>query len=579
MTAPRALAAVALALAAAAALAVLDLSTGPPRAPTGIDVVLQVAVGLSFALCGVLAWRFRPDTPTGPMMLWVAAAWFAEQLLSVLPGDGAYAAQLMISGLWGAILTHLVLGFPTGRLTTVLERLTVALVYFQATLWHFVVNAAERDFPFGARNVLVVRDDPALAERLAIADAVLTLVMLSCILVAIALRWWRASPVERFALTPIHCAAVVLALVTVRAPLTYNLGVFEPTALYDVVIGLTSALFPLAVLVGALRWQLARQSVAELVLGLGRPLSAEGLRDALATALRDPTLAVAYRRSDRPDWVDGQGRSVTLAPPEDPARAVALIESDRGPVAALVHDRALLSDPVLLPSVCAAARLALDNQRLNAELQAQLSEVRASRARVVEAADAGRRRVERNLHDGAQQRLLSLAMALKMAHRRIDRTGDHELEELIAEAERQLREALQELRELARGLHPSVLADEGLAAALDSLSERSPVPVQLSGTLEHRLPESAEAAAYYVVSEALANAAKHAHASLVDVALHLEDGVVRVVVTDDGNGGAVIRRGAGLEGLVDRVRSVGGELTIDSDPGHGTRLRASIPCA
>jgi signal transduction histidine kinase len=579
MTSRRAVAIVALALVAATALAALDLSTGPPRAPTGIEIVLQVAIGLSFALCGVLVCRFRPDTATGPMMLWVAAAWFAEQLLSALPGDGFYSAQLVISGLWGAILVHLILGFPSGRLTTSLERVTVGLAYFHATLGHLVANAFEADTPFGARNVLVVREDPALAETLRIADTVLVLVMLACVLVAIALRWRRASAVERFALAPIHCVAVVLALVSVRAPLTYNLHVLEPTALFDVVVGLTSVLIPLALLVGALRWQLARQAVAELVLAVGRPLSAEGLRDALATALRDPTLAVAYRRSGRTDWVDGHGRAVTLPRPDDPARAIALIEGADGPVAALVHDRALLSDPVLLPAVCAAARMTLDNQRLTAELQAQLSEVRASRARVVEAADAERRRVERNLHDGAQQRLLSLAMALKMAHRRVDRTAEPELENLIVEAERQLTEALQELRELARGLNPSVLADEGLAAALDSLSEHSPIPVHLSGAPLARLPETAEAAAYYVVSEAVANAAKHAHASLVDIDLRLEDGVVCVEVADDGDGGAVIRRGAGLEGLLDRVRSVGGEMTIDSDPGHGTQLRASIPCA
>jgi signal transduction histidine kinase len=579
MTGRRALFAVALALAAAAALAALDLSAGAPRAPTGIELVLQVAVGLSFALCGVLVWRFRPDTATGPMMLWVAAAWFAEQLLSVLPGDAFYTAQLLISGLWGAIVAHLLLGFPTGRLTTVLERVTVGLFYIHATLGHLVANAFEAATPYGVRNLLVVAEDPVLAEKLRIADAVLVFVMLACLLIGMALRYRRASPAERFALGPIYSMGAVLALVSVRAPLTYSLRVLEPTTLYDVVVGLASALIPLALLVGALRWKLARRAVADLVLAVGQPLSAEGLREALATALRDPTLAVAYRRPRRTDWVDGHGRAVTLPPSDDRERAVALIDGDEGPVAALVHDRALLSDPVLLPAVCAAARMTLDNQRLTAELQAQLGEVRASRARIVEAADAERRRVERNLHDGAQQRLLSLTMALKMAHRRIDRSGEAELEELIVEAERQLADALQELRELGRGLHPSVLADEGLAAALDSLSERSPIPVHLSGAPVERLPESAEAAAYYVVSEALANAAKHAHASIVDVALRHEDGVVRVEVADDGDGGAVIRRGAGLEGLVDRVRSVGGEMTIDSDPGHGTRLRASIPCA
>jgi len=255
-----------------------------------------------------------------------------------------------------------------------------------------------------------------------------------------------------------------------------------------------------------------------------------------------------------------------------------MIERDGRRVGALVHDRALLEDPALLDAVCAAAGLALENQRLHAEVLDRLQEVRTSRARIVEAGDAGRRRVERNLHDGAQQRLVTVSMALRMARDRVGSEGDPSLIALLGDASEELSQALRELRELAAGLHPAILTEEGLEAALESLAERSLVPVELTLAAQGRLAAPIEVAAYYVVSEALTNAAKHSQASHAAVRTGRVDHRLDIEVVDDGVGGAATRPGSGLEGLIDRVEALGGELVVESRPGEGTRLVAHIPC-
>jgi signal transduction histidine kinase len=224
----------------------------------------------------------------------------------------------------------------------------------------------------------------------------------------------------------------------------------------------------------------------------------------------------------------------------------------------------------------AAARMALENERLHAEVKAQLEEVRASRARIIEAGDAERRRVERDLHDGAQQRLVSLSLALRSAQ---DRVGDDAAASAaIEEAEHELQVALAELRELARGIHPAILTEEGLSGALESLAMRSPVPVTIDADSIGRLPPAIEATAYFAVSEALANVAKHAGASHATVSAHLSDRTLLVEIRDDGMGGADVANGSGLRGLADRVAAVGGELTVSSPVRAGTRVRAEIPC-
>jgi signal transduction histidine kinase len=251
-----------------------------------------------------------------------------------------------------------------------------------------------------------------------------------------------------------------------------------------------------------------------------------------------------------------------------------LVERDGQPLAALIHDPAL--DPGLVRAAAAAAGIAIENERLHAEVQAQLEEVRASRQRIVAAGDRERRRVERNLHDGAQQRLATLALSLAMLR---DHDGtDPATADALAEALAELRQAIDELRELARGIHPAILTEEGLPAAVESLADRSPLPVRIAADFDTRLPEPTETAAYFVVSEALANVAKYAHASRAQVELSRCNGTLRVEVVDDGVGGADPARGSGLRGLADRVSAMRGSFAVETPPGGGTRVLAEIPC-
>jgi signal transduction histidine kinase len=255
---------------------------------------------------------------------------------------------------------------------------------------------------------------------------------------------------------------------------------------------------------------------------------------------------------------------------------VTVLEHDGNPIAALVHDRSLLDDPELVQAVGAAASLALENARLQAELRAQLEEVRASRARIVSAGDAERRRLERDLHDGAQQRLLGVRLALQLARGRLA-DGGAVTDELLAEVDTEVVDALEELRVLARGIHRAILTEEGLAAALAALARRAPVPVELT-VCPQRLPAPVEATAYFVAAEALANVAKHANACRVAIEVTRRNGTLGVQVADDGVGGAD-PGGAGLRGLRDRVEALDGRLEIESPSGGGTRVSAAIPCA
>lgn len=240
-----------------------------------------------------------------------------------------------------------------------------------------------------------------------------------------------------------------------------------------------------------------------------------------------------------------------------------------------MYDPSLLDDPTLLNAVGSAARLALENARLHAELQAKLAEVHASRARIVEASDAERRRIERNLHDGAQQHLLGIRLALRLARSRLRNTAA--LETLIGEADAEVAAAIDEVRRLARGIHPAVLSEAGLRPALCDLARRSPVPVTVTAPAD-RLPAAIEAAAYFVAAESLANMSKHARASTATVDVRHADGQLIVEVTDDGVGGATTRRGTGLRNLKDRVAALEGTLSVDSRDGAGTVIRAVIPC-
>jgi signal transduction histidine kinase len=243
----------------------------------------------------------------------------------------------------------------------------------------------------------------------------------------------------------------------------------------------------------------------------------------------------------------------------------------------LIHDASLDDDPELVGAVAAAAGIALDDARLHAESEDRLAELRASRERIVAAGDAERRRLERNLHDGAQQRLVSVALQLRMIQRQI-RTDPAGAERLVTSAGEELSRSLEELRELARGIHPSVL-NHGLKAALGSLASRASVPTTVAYEPPARLPEQVELAAYFVASEALANVAKYAEATMASVRVSRRNGVALVEIADDGVGGADQSAGTGLHGLADRVAALDGTLRILSPPGVGTVVTAELPCA
>ena len=405
-------------------------------------------------------------------------------------------------------------------------------------------------------------------------------IALGVVVLALLVAHWRsASRLGRRALEPALWSSapifvVVLALnavglVTSPDWLNAALPALTPLALMTL---------PLAFLAGMVRSRLSRLAVGPLVVELREAPTSDRLRDVVARALADPSLAIAYRVPGAERWVDASGRSVELPSPADAARSHTILERGGEAVAALIHDRAVEDDPALIASVAAAASLALENERLQAEVRAQLAEVRASRARIVEAADAERRHLQRDIHDGTQQRLVALALRLGRLRDRVVAESDALRASELTDACDQLREAIAELRELSSGIHPAILVEAGLAPALQALADVAAVPVRVTADLVGRFPDRVESAAYFVVSECLANVAKHAgaHAATVS-AIRMGDRLV-VVVEDDGAGGADSSRGSGLSGLNDRVTALEGHLTIQSLPGRGTRVVAELPC-
>jgi signal transduction histidine kinase len=421
-------------------------------------------------------------------------------------------------------------------------------------------------------NLLAVFPNAGIAD--AVDKGQRTLAGLACVAVAVvvAARWKASSRPRRRALLPSVAGSVALLLFA--ALLTNDLvtGSRSQVVLWAAIVSLVSV--PAAFLVGLLRSRLARGGLADLFRDL-KTTGGSDLQGALAKTLGDPSLVVAYRLPGSLGYADVDGRAV-LVPPVAADRSTATVESDGTELAALVYDASLDDDPELVEAVRAAAGMALENERLQAETQAQLVEVQASRERIVAAGDAERRRLERNLHDGAQQRLVALSLQLRLLQGRVG--DDPSAQELVSTASDQLAESLAELRELARGIHPAVL-DHGLAAALDSLASRSPVATTVSYDAAGPLPGPVELAAYFVASEALANVAKYAEATAVTVRVSHAGLRAVIEIADDGIGGADATGGSGLRGLADRVEALDGRLHVVSPPGVGTVVTAELPCA
>jgi signal transduction histidine kinase len=535
----------------------------------GLDVVFSL-VGFSFAAFGLVAWHRRPDSRSGMLMTATGFAFFVSPLLSQV--DGALAATLLVLLVdsWIFFFVALLLTLLTsGRLQPGIDRWLVAsyavpLVLLQIAWMLF----AELD----GQNLLRAFPDEDVAHAIDQTQRGLLACACTVTVFVIAMRWWATSAPRRRALLPSLAGAFALLCFTALLVNDLIAGTRSRALLWLAACSLV--LVPAAFLAGLLRSRLARGSLAELFFGLGS-MRGEDLRHALAKTLGDPRLQVAYPQPDGASYADASGEPVALPAPGGD-RAVMPIERDGDEVAALVYDASLDDDPELVDAVRAAAAIAIENERLQAESHARLAELKASRERIVTAGDAERRRLERDLHDGAQQRLVAIALQLRLLEGRIG--DDTSAQRIVSTASDELAQSLAELRELARGIHPAVL-EHGLAAALDSLASRATVATTLSFEPGERLPEQVELAAYFVASEALANVAKYAQASHATIRVWRSGDAASVEIADDGVGGADETRGSGLRGLVDRVEALDGDLRVVSPRGAGTTVTARLPCA
>lgn len=567
-----ALAAVALAAVVAAAVAGNDV-----RPVTTVALTFAVLVGWSFAASGLVAWQMRPDNWIGPAMVTTSFLWSISQLYYAQDPVFFTLGHLLQPTYIGPIM-YVLLAFPTGRLDGPFIRGFAAVVFLLTIVFEPLYVL------FGGHSHSCVGCPPVVVEIVyapELAATVMTVLhgagaIAAAMTFAILVRRWRvATPAMRFAITPVVWTGAAMTAVLGAWVVTDALERPWPVV-PDIALNLMLVAVAVSFLVGVARTRLARSAVADLMIELSGPLAPGALRSGLARVLRDPSLGIAYWLPDEDRFVDAEGTPVAQ-PVDGSGRSVTMIERDGRRIAVLIHDPAV-DDEHLIRSACSAAALALENERLQAELRAQLAEVRASRARIVEAAQSERRRIERDLHDGTQQRLVSIAMTLGLAETKAA-SDSRGARELIAESRAAMSATLTELRELSQGIHPGILTERGLSQALDDLVIRLRMPVDIDVSLDERLPAPIETTAYYVVSEGLTNIAKYARATSAHVRVARENGTALVEISDDGTGGADPIKGSGLRGLRDRVEALGGRFAVSSQEGHGTTIRAELPCA
>jgi signal transduction histidine kinase len=528
---------------------------------------------VNYVGAGLIAWWRRPDSRFGPLMVTAGFVNFLGGALVSANADVPVTIGLVLQLLPPMFFLYVFLAYPTGRLAGRVERAIVAGAFVTAIGLSLARVMLGDGMPGGVgRNLIEVVSEPRAVE--AVLDVQLIALSGFCLagIGVLALRRWgpRRAPrrplgplVDSFAIGLVMIAVLFGSHVVARS----QVRPIEYAAFF--VVGLA----PIAFLIGLLQSRLA---VGPAIVSLGTQAARGGVAEALKRALRDPSLEVVYWVPEYERYADRDGRAVEL--PTSAGRAATLIDREDGThVAALVHDVSLREEPALLEAVTAAGGFALENERLHAELRARLEELRGSRARIIEAAQAERQRLERDLHDGAQQRLVALSLELGLLEQRF--AGDADAKAALDQTRREVSESLRELRELAQGIHPAVVTGHGLAVALKTLAARAQVPVRLTVALEGRLPERQEVAAYYVVAESLTNVAKYAYASSAAVEVRHADGRLVVEVVDDGVGGADTRGGSGLRGLADRVEALGGRLRVWSPAGGGTHVRAEMPCA
>jgi signal transduction histidine kinase len=553
------------------------VNSWPEPPGPAIYVITPTLVLLAYLGVGLIAWQRHPAERIGLLFTIVGYAWFLPALTRLhypLPFTIGY----LTGSLYQASLAHLALAWPYGRLRSRLEIAVVAGSYawnvgnnlVQMLFWNPRTNGCGVACP---ANLLLVDSSARLYSTVGTVASFFGIFVTAAVVALVGWHWWSARGYARRAMTRLIWVALPIGAYVIILETPSNLGLSNLLMYGFGPLILIAA--PAAYAIGMVRAQLARRAVGAALVDLEPGPPPGRLRDALAAALGDPALQLAFRVAGHGRYLDTSDQAV------DPAQLPAgrmLTALDPAGDTVLIHHEELRHEPDLVRVTVTAACLALEHSRLQAEVQAQLEQVRASRARIVQAGDAERRRLERDLHDGAQQRLVTLSLALGMARSRAA-GADPELVSLIESAGKEAQEALVELRELARGIHPAVLTETGLAGAIQALAERSPVATTITAVPPGRFPAAIEATAYFVVSEALANVAKHALAGSAQVTIRQLPGRLMVQVSDDGAGGARPEGGSGLRGLADRVASVGGVLRVDSRPGCGTHLEADIPCS
>ena len=500
--------------------------------------VPDLMTGWTMIGCGLAGWARRPDSRSGALLAAAGFAWFVPDFAAISPGPLGWVSAHALY-LHRGPLVQLVLTYPRGRIRGRVEGAAVVVGYVAA---------------------VVVPVWGSLAGTVALAACLVAVAARGYVHAAGRERRMRRSALQATALFAAGVAAVALARLAVPGPAT------DATLLaYEVTLCALAA----GLLVGLMRWSWERAEVADLVVELGDARSGT-LRDELARALGDPSLQVGYWLPESAAFVDAAGRPLAVPGPGS-GRSATVVERDGQPLAVLVHDPAVLGDPGLVEAVASAARLAAANARLQVDVRSRLAEIAASRRRILTAADEERGRLEARLREGAQRRLGELAESLRLA--RQSATGQGTAER-VARAELQLARTQEDLGRLARGLHPRQLAVQGLEAALAALAHDFPLRVDLTVPVTRASPPVA-ACVYFVCSEALANVAKHASASRVQISVTPRPGAITVEVADDGAGGAD-PKGRGLRGLADRVETLGGTFTVASVP-EGTHLTAVIP--
>ena len=542
--------------------------------------VLDLAIGQTLVWCGLVAAVARPNQPAGRRLVLAGILWIVAPPRQWFSGMGITddfqqvdAISFTLVGWSDVVLAFIALSFadrwPAGRRN---RAMVVALVIA------FSLQTAAR---FDARlpDLFGIGIPHTVLTVVGVSDIART-ATLAVAGVLIALRFRAASPAGRYLLGPVLVAGTVLCLVPLYGvwyPLsTFGLVAPIPESTSVPVFWATNAirvLVPVGMLMGILRQRASRAAVAGVMATVGHQTSLGELERELGRALSDPTLRVVAWDAASATYADASGR--TAADPRVESGGVLTpVRAGEQLLGAIIHDPALLEDPAGIAAGVVLTRLVLDNERLTRELRDQLEEVRASRTRIVEAGDAERRRIERDLHDGVQQRLLALALSLRRSAE--GEPPDGRAGAALIRGATEALAVVEDVRELAQGIHPAVLTEAGLGAALGGLADRSPVPVEFDLDLDGTLPTDTAAAAYFVASEALANVVKHASASLVWIRAAEGPDEVRIWIEDDGRGGAD-PAGRGLQGLGDRLAAIGGTLTVHERPEGGTVVAAMIP--